>query len=88
MGGRGNFSGGTFKTTDHKLSEKGTPNSRVIQYRNGKKTRERYYDDEGLAKWDIDYYHGANHKYPHKHTWDWTNPAHPERSEYFDEEKN
>ena len=85
MGGRGNFSGGTTRTTAQKIPETGTPYSRVVQYRNGKKHRERYYGADGRAKWDIDYSHGGDHEFPHKHTWDWSDPENPKRSKY---EKN
>ncbi len=81
MGGRGNFSGGTIRTTANKLPTKGNPNSKIKQYRNGKLHRERYFDSDSRAKWDIDYSHGGNHKFP----WNWSDPENPKRSEYHED---
>ena len=77
MGGRGNFSGGTTRTTAHTISQTGVPNSRVIQYINGKKHMERRYDADGLPDEDIDYTdHGNPKKHPkvpNTHPWVWKN---------------
>ncbi len=74
MGGRGNFSGGTFRTTQN-LKSTGIPNSRVSQYRNGKKYKERFYGADGRAYMDIHYTdHGnpARHpNVPHVQMWGW-----------------
>ena len=74
MGGRGNFSGGTTRTT-HNLPSYGTPNSRVIQYRNGKKYKERFYGENGFPIKDIHYTDHGNPKrhpkVPHIHRWGW-----------------
>lgn len=77
MGGRGNFSGGTFKTTDHSLTRTGTPNSRVLQYKKGNLYMERRYGADGWVDLDIDYTDHGNPKehpkVPHKHPWIWIN---------------
>lgn len=54
------------------LPTKGDPNSsKDLIDDNGVKQR-RYYDKNGNADMDIDYWHpGENHKFPHRH--DWTN---------------
>ncbi len=76
MGGRGNFSGGTIRTTSN-LSKMGTPNSRAIQYKNGKKYKERFYGDDGRAIKDIHYTDHGNPKQhpnvPHTQRWGWKN---------------
>ena len=66
------------------LPVKSKPNSKKTLYRNGKKIRERYYDENGYAKTDIDYTNHGNPKehpkVPHEHVWDWSNLNSPIRS--------
>lgn len=73
------------QTTDHTIPNKGNANS-VTQSidSDGKITKERYYDDEGKAKIDVDYTDHGNPvlhpKVPHEHVWDWSDPKNPKRS--------
>lgn len=54
-------------TTSTKLSSKD-----LIQ--NGAIKQRRYYDADGNAKQDIDYFHsGVNHEFPHLHYFNWAN---------------
>ncbi len=66
------------------LPTKSKPNSKKTLYKNGKKIRDRYYDEQGYAKKDIDYTDHGNPKehpkVPHEHKWDWRNPEEPKRS--------
>ncbi len=68
----------------HKLPTDGEPNSdQDLHDENGKK-QTRHYGPDGKAEYDIDYRHPNSdntHKFPHKHTWDWSNPNKPIRSE-------
>ncbi|MGN0535584.1 MAG: DUF4417 domain-containing protein [Eubacterium sp.] len=67
-----------------KLPTKSKPNSKKTLYKNGKKIRDRYYDEQGYAKKDIDFTDHGNPKehpkVPHEHKWDWSNPEKPKRS--------
>ena len=64
------------------LPVKGEPNSDKHLYKDGKLKQTRHYGPDGKAEYDIDYSHsGDKHKFPHKHIWDWTDPAHPTRIE-------
>ena len=69
---------GTFYTVRsgnyHSLPLKGKPLSLIT---------ERYFDINGRAEYDIDYTdHGnpkSHSKVPHRHDWDWSDPAKPKR---------
>ncbi|ELX6563225.1 hypothetical protein SJ844_001731 [Listeria monocytogenes] len=64
------------------LSKDGKPNSSAdILNPDGSVKQRRYYDDKGRAKEDIDFNHSddGTHEFPHRHKWDWTNPAKPKR---------
>ena len=71
-------------TTVHTIPTTSAPNS-VIQELddNGNLERERYYDENGRALFDIDYTNHGNAKkhptVPHKHKWDWSDPKRPKR---------
>jgi hypothetical protein len=66
-----------------RIPSKGTPNSTYIKKDDkGNTTTIRHYNNGGLAEYDIDYTdHGnpKNHKVPHTHNWDWSDPSHPVR---------
>lgn len=74
-----------IQTTNHTITTTGVPNS-VCQKLddNGNLEKERYYDENGRAELDIDYTDHGNpvkhSKVPHKHTWDWSDPNNPVRS--------
>lgn len=59
--------------SNHSLPMKGKPNSKKSMYKDGKKVQERYYDNNGNPKYDIDYTNHGNPKQhpevPHKHKW-------------------
>ncbi|WP_260511557.1 RHS repeat protein [Listeria marthii] len=76
------------KMPNHKVVENGglpkdgKPNSSAdILNPDGSVKQRRYYDDKGRAKEDIDFNHSddGTHEFPHRHKWDWTNPAKPKR---------
>lgn len=75
--------GGSAGSGISSLPIKGKPNSKRSLFKNGKLVQERFYDENGLAKTDVDYTNHGNktqHKeVPHQHRWDWSNPEHPER---------
>ncbi len=55
------------------LPTEGEPNSDDELYDNeGNLKQKRHYGPDGKAEYDIDYSHGGNHSFPHKHEWDWT----------------
>ncbi len=74
MGGRGSFSGGIIRTSSN-LKATGAPNSKAIQYKNGKVYKERFYGDDGRAYKDIHYTDHGNPKrhpdVPHTQYWGW-----------------
>ena len=74
--------------SNRNLPKKSKPNSKMTLYKNGIKIRDRYYDEQGFAKIDIDYTNHGNPKVhpkvPHKHKWDWNNPEKPIRSNMDD----
>ena len=75
MGGGGATSGGTYVRVDgNRLDKKGKPNSRYDLYVGGKKKQSRWYDHEGKAIRNRDYFHSAkpNTPFPHDHPWDWS----------------
>lgn len=89
--GGGSASGGSSGNPTQNsctLPTKAEPNSKKPFYKNGRKIRERYYDEKGRAKIDVDYTDHGNPKHhpkvPHKHKWDWSNPNKPTRSEIDD----
>ncbi|MGN0682351.1 MAG: RHS repeat-associated core domain-containing protein [Oscillospiraceae bacterium] len=63
---------------------KGKPNSTIPRYNSkGQKIGERTFDSEGKADYDTDFTDHSNPKrhpkVPHKHKWDWSDPANPKR---------
>ena len=74
---------GDLKTT-------GEPNTRKDLYNeDGKLIQQRWYGSDGNAIWDRDQSHGGGeHEWPHDHSWDWTNPQHPDRPAYEDKYGN
>lgn len=77
MGDGGATSGGTFVFTKaRKLEMTGKPNSRSDLYKNGRLKQSRWYDYEGKAVRNRNYFH-QNPKgdipFPHDHTWEWIN---------------
>ena len=64
----------------------GKPNSRAdLSNKNGKLIQQRWYGPDGRAIWDRDWLHGGGeHEWPHDHSWDWTDPKHPDRPAYED----
>ena len=49
------------------------PNSDQHLYDEDGLKQTRHYGPDGKAEYDIDYRHpGENHKFPHKHVWDWS----------------
>ena len=77
MGGGGATSGGTYVETQRRsLKPTGKPNSRCDLYVGGKKKQSRWYDYEGKAIRNRDYFHQDahhNHTFPHDHNWGWVN---------------
>ena len=75
MGGGGATSGGTYvRVEGRKLERFGKPNSRYDLYENGKLKRSRWYNHEGKAIRNRDYFHQDahhNHTFPHDHNWGW-----------------
>ena len=79
---------GTFYTVRsgnyHSLPLKSKPHS-VMQKidKRGNLITERYFDINGRSEYDIDYTdHGnpkSHSKVPHRHDWDWSDPAKPKR---------
>ena len=56
----------TTVSNSHSLPQKGTPNSVMRNYKNGKLSTERYYDSDGKPYLDIDYSdHGNAKMHPH-----------------------
>ena len=52
------------------------PNSRYDLYVNGRKIQSRWYDAQGKAVRNRDYFHQDpfnNHTFPHDHNWNWQN---------------
>lgn len=83
--GGGSANGQSSGNPDGKsLPTKSKPNSKKTLYKNGKKIRKRYYDENGYARNDIDYTdHGNPKVHPkvlHEHKWDSSNPNKPIRS--------
>lgn len=83
--GGGSASGQSLgNPNNNNLPLKSKPNSKKTLYKNGKKIRDRYYDERGYAEKDIDYTNHGNPKehpkVPHEHKWDWSNPEKPIRS--------
>ncbi len=83
--GVGSTDGQSAGNPEHtSLPIKAEPNSVRTLYHNGIKIRDRYYDEDGYAKKDIDYTDHGNPKehpkVPHEHTWDWSDPNKPKRS--------
>jgi len=66
------------------LKAEGNPNSRVDLYnKNEELIQQRWYGPDGRAIWDRDWAHGGgDHTWPHDHSWEWSNPEHPERPAY------
>ena len=62
------------KDNTHSLPTKGNPNSDQDLYdESGELKQRRHYGPDGRAEYDIDYKHpGENHKFPHRHNWDWS----------------
>ena len=77
MGGGGATSGGTFVFTKaRKLEPTGKPNSRGDLYKNGRLKQSRWYDYEGKAICNRDYFHQnpkGDTAFPHDHIWEWIN---------------
>lgn len=77
MGGGGVPSGGVtivYLKGHGSLPPIGKPNSRVDLYIDDRKKQSRWYDFEGRAMRNRDYFHqnGDNtHFFPHDHIWDW-----------------
>lgn len=75
MGAGGASSGGTYVFHNlRKLEPIGKPNSRSDLYLNGKLKQSRWYDYEGKAVRNRDYFHQDahnNHAFPHDHNWGW-----------------
>lgn len=52
------------------LDMQGEPNSSTELYNDkGELMQRRYYDNNGDAKYDVDFSHGGNHIFPHINTW-------------------
>ena len=66
------------------LKATGTPNSRTDLFnKNDKLIQQRWYGPDGRAIWDRDWSHGGGvHEWPHDHSWDWSDPNHPDRPDY------
>ena len=77
MGAGGASSGGTYVFHNlEKLDRIGKHNSRSDLYVNGKLKQRRWYDYEGKAIHNRDYFHQnpkGDIKFPHDHTWNWIN---------------
>ncbi len=79
MGAGGASSGGTYvKRVDGRFGDLdthvATPNARYDLYIRGKKVQSRWYDYNGNAVRNRDYYHQDahhNHTFPHDHRWEW-----------------
>ena len=60
-------------SSSNSLPVKSKPNSKSVRYSNGEKIQERYYDENGEAKMDVDYTNHGNPKrhpkVPHRHRW-------------------
>ena len=77
MGAGGASSGGTYvKRVDGRFGDLdthvATPNARYDLYIRGKKVQSRWYDYNGNAVRNRDYYHQDahhNHTFPHDHIW-------------------
>ena len=73
MGAGGASSGGTYVYHNlKKLKPTGKPNSRSDLYVNGKLKQSRWYDYEGKAVRNRDYFHqnsGNLYTFPHDHNW-------------------
>jgi len=67
--------GGIFTVHGRKLEDdECVPNSRYDLYKRGNHVQSRWYDGEGKAEWDRDYFHPDrlnNHTFPHDHSWVW-----------------
>ena len=76
MGGGGATSGGTYVRVDgNRLDKEGKPNSRYDLYVGGKKKQSRWYDHEGKAIRNRDYFHQdpkGDIPFPHDHPWNWS----------------
>ena len=77
MGGGGVPSGGvTIMNGRHGgLPKTGKANSRADLYVNGKRKQSRWYDHNGKAIRNRDYFHqdgDHTHTFPHDHPWDWS----------------
>lgn len=70
FGGGGGPSGGSFRTSAHKMPNTGKPNSSMTRYdSSGEKRETRYYDKNGDRLKDVHYKGPPNHEYPHEHYW-------------------
>ena len=73
MGAGGVPNRGVEKSFDRNLKQIGKPNTRIDRYKNGKKVQSRWYDNEGKAVRNRDYYHNGNKiSFPHDHDWNWS----------------
>ena len=76
MGAGGASSGGTYVYRNaSRLDDIGKPNSRADLYKDGKLKQSRWYDCEGKAVHNRDYFHQnpkGNIRFPHDHIWDWS----------------
>lgn len=79
MGGGGAMSGGTYVVNGRygDLPVKNAkPNSRYDLYVNDVLVQSRFFDYDGKAAYNKDYYHQdehSNHEFPHVHIWTWEN---------------
>jgi len=72
-------------TTESKIPTKSEPNSSIDRVDgNGNVVSRRYFDENGLAKKDVDFtdhgYPKDHPEVPHEHDWDWSNSDKPLRS--------
>jgi hypothetical protein len=72
-------------TTESKIPTRSEPNSSIDRVDgNGNVVSRRYFDENGLAKKDVDFtdhgYPKDHPEVPHEHDWDWNNSDKPSRS--------
>ena len=66
-------SNGNSKKRQTSLPPEGEANTDADLYdENGDLKQTRHSGADGKAEYDIDYNHGGNHDFPHRHNWDWT----------------